>query len=84
MTNGATKCSDGVVKEQVPTFYIVWDAEKYLVVCKGSVPNLEFGEYMLTIALRQCQKQIAERDAPRIATAAAFPPVSEFGNKPKG
>jgi hypothetical protein len=62
--NGAT-----IEQSRVPTITIIFDPQTYQVVERGSVPNLEFGRYMLQSALDATEKQIRERDNPRIIPA---------------
>jgi hypothetical protein len=63
-------CAKGV---DCPILRITFSPETYTVKCEGSVPNLEFGKYMLTTALHVMEQQIAARDNPRIAVANTVP-----------
>lgn len=69
---------DGIKRLPVPHIRIVFNQEHYQCVVDGSTPNLEFARYMLQTALELTNKQIAERDNPRITLGEPLPPLARF------
>jgi hypothetical protein len=76
--NGAGADAQAIM---TPHVIVSFDPKTYQVTIAGRSPNLEFARYMLYCALESTEKQIRERDTPRIATAGgAIPfPVREGG-----